>query len=239
MERFSQSFRHARAALALARRVSNTGWQARALNRIGTCLNRSVATDDGTAERSAYEQARELAQASGSAAILASVLNNIAMFELSRGRLQAAEHGLRQALNLARGLGNVRSTLFFLHNLVRVLVAAGDPAPAHGFAVESERLLRDVGEDVLKLELLEVTAGLASSQGDHEVAARLWGYSCQRFVDEGYRRPPEDEAHLARLSAQSREALGAAAFDAAEAAGRALDLETAMDELRSWLARRA
>ena len=227
---------HARAALALARRVGDSEWQAMALNAIATCLHRAAGeADDGDAGLPYLEQARDLAQASGSAATLSAVLNNIAMIDFRRGRLDDAERGLHQALHLARGIGNVRSALIFLHNLVRVGVAAGDHARAHGFAVEAERLLRDVGEDVLKLELLEVTAGLASSQGEHDVAARLWGFACQRYVDEGYRRPDEDEAQLVRLSAQSRQALGDTAFDAAEAAGRALDLEAAMGELKAWL----
>jgi tetratricopeptide (TPR) repeat protein len=229
---------HARAALALARRVENAQWQALALNCIGTCVKRGRdgSTDDNAA-LPYLQQARDLARATGNATTLSMALNNIAVIDFRSGRMDAAESGLRQALNVARGQGNVRSALICLHNLVRVLVAARDHAPARGFAVEAERLLRDVGEDVLKLELLEVTAGLVSNQGDHEVAARLWGYACQRYTDEGYRRPTEDEAHLQRLIAASRLAIGDAAFDAAEAAGRALDLETAMRELRSWLDR--
>jgi Flp pilus assembly protein TadD len=227
---------HAREALALARRLDHAEWQAMALNRVGTCLMR---TGDGAPDDEAclpyLEQARDLAQTSGSAATMSAALNNIATIHFRHGRLQDAERGLRQALNVARGQGNVRSALIFLHNLVRVMVAAGDPAQARGFAVEAEALLRDVGEDVLKLELLEVTAVLASREGHHEVAARFWGYACRRYTDEGYRRPPEDEAQLQRLAAQSRQTLGDAAFDAAEAAGRALDLATAMGELKIWL----
>ncbi len=224
---------HAHAALALARRAGRSDWQAMALNAIAICLDRREGVgDDGLR---LLEQARALARNSGSAATLSAVLNNIAMLDFRRGRLDQAEHGLHQALHLARGLGNVRSALILLHNLVRVCVAAGDPAQALAFAVEAERLLRGVDEDVLKLELLEVTAGLASSRGEHEIAARLWGCASQRFVDEGYRRPVEDEAQLARLTAHSRQAIGDAAFDVAAAGGGALDIDAAMTELRHWL----
>jgi hypothetical protein len=204
-----------------------------ALNAIATCLDRRDGVgDDGLR---LLEQARALARNSGSAATLSAVLNNIAMLDFRRGRLDQAEHGLHQALHLARGLGNIRSALILLHNLVRVCVAAGDPVQALAFAVEAERLLRGVDEDVLKFELLEVTAGLASSRGEHEIAARLWGCASQRFVDEGYRRPVEDEAQLARLTAHSRQAIGDAAFDVAAAGGGALDIDAAMTELRHWL----
>jgi hypothetical protein len=69
----------------------------------------------------------------------------------------------------------------------------------------------------------------------HEIAARFWGASRLRFIDAGYRRPSVDEAQLMRLMAGARHALGNAAFESAEAAGRALELKAAMQELRQWL----
>jgi predicted ATPase/DNA-binding winged helix-turn-helix (wHTH) protein len=226
---------HAREALALALRAGNLEWQAIAHNAIGTCLMRADAEEDSLLH---YQQARALALASGHTATLSSVANNIANIDFRAGRLDDAERGYSQALHLARAQGNVRAVLIFLHNLIRVTVAARKHAEAHDFAAESEELLRDVGEDVLKLELLEVTAGLASILGEHPVAARWWGYAYQRYLDQGYVRPTVDEAQLQRLLAASREAMGAAAFDKAAAVGRALDLAAAMRELRSWLERR-
>ena len=223
---------HARAALALARRAGNLQWQAMALNVVGTCLNRAT---DAAAALEHYEEARRLAQASGDTATLSAVLNNIANMEFARGRLDAAERGFADALQLAQGAGNVRSALIFLNNLIRTTVAARKHAVAHRYAIEAERLLRSVGEDALKLELLEVAAGLASIGGDHASAARWWGFACQRFVDQGYRRPAEDQAALDRASAEARRALGAAAFEQAHATGQALDTATAMSELRTWL----
>lgn len=225
---------HAREALAVARRMGRVEWQAMALCATGNCLNR---TGDEDVALSCYEQARDLAQANGCALPLSSALNNIAAIDFRHGKWAAAEQGFRQALHLARGRGDIRSTLIFLHNLVRVQVAAGRQAGAHACAVEAQALLGEVGEEVLKLELLEVVAGLASMRGEHEVAARFWGHSTQRYVDAGYRRPAEDQAQLDRLSAASRLALGDACFESSESAGRALDLDAAMLELRRWLER--
>ena len=222
----------AQEALAIAERLGNVEWQAMALNGIGTCL----AEEEQAARLRHYEQARDLAQAGGCAVPLASALNNIATIDFALGRLESAERGFRQSLHLSRARGDVRSALFPLHNLIRVLVAAHKAEPAHASCVEAELLLRGIGESILKLELLEVAAGLASIRGEHEVAARLWGASRQRFTDAGYRRPTVDEEQLARLSASTREALGSAAFDRADAAGRALDPEAAMLALRQWLA---
>jgi predicted ATPase/DNA-binding winged helix-turn-helix (wHTH) protein len=223
---------YARSALALAGRARDAGWQAKAHGAIGVCLSRD---DEEAPARAHYLMARDLAQASGDAATLAAAVNNLATLDFRRGEHASAERGFRQALHLARAQGNVRSALIFLHNLVRILVASGDERGARDCALEAERLLRDVGEDVLKLELLEVSAGIASMRGEHEVAARWWGCACQRFVDEGYRRPPEDELQMARLMTMSRAALGDAAFDRIEAGGRALPPEALIGELRAWL----
>ena len=183
-----------------------------------------------------YEQARDLAQASGNAVPLASTLNNIATIEFALGRLESAEQGFRQSLHLSRG---ARRRPLGVDLPAQPGPRAGGRAQARGCArlrVEAEALLRGIGESVLKLELLEVAAGLASIRGEHEVAARFWGASRQRFIDAGYRRPTEDQEQLERLSAMHAQALGDAAFDRAEAAGRALDPDAAMLELRQWLA---
>jgi predicted ATPase/DNA-binding winged helix-turn-helix (wHTH) protein len=223
---------HARAALVAARHLGAVEWQAMALNGIGACL---TTQGDEEAGLRYYEQARDLARANHCAVPLASALNNIATSDFRHGRLQSAQRGLRDALHLERAAGDIRSTSMTLHNLIRALVAGRQHEEAHASAVEAELLLRGVGEDALKLELLEVVAGLASSRGEHRVAARLWGATRQRFTDAGYRRPVEDEAQLERLAAQSRQALGDAAFEQHESAGRALDVDMAMSEMRAWL----
>ena len=226
---------HVQEALAIARRLGNVEWQAIALCAIGSCHTRG---GEEAIALAYYEQARDLAQANGCALPLSSALNNIAAIDFRQGRFESAEQGFRQALHLARGRGDVRSTLIFLHNLVRVQVAAGRNAGAHACAVESYALLRGVGEEVLKLELLEVSAGLASVRGEHEAAARFWGACLKRYVDAGYGRPVEDQAQIDQLSGASRQALGDACFESSEAAGRALSLDAAMLELGGWLEQR-
>ena len=182
-----------------------------------------------------YEQARDLAQAANSPAALCSALNNIATIEFGQGKLDSAEHGFLQSLRIARARGDIRTTMIVLENLIRVLVAARKDRDAQACTLKFGSLLGAGEEDVHKLALLEVVAGLASSRGEHEIAARFWGATRQRFEDAGYRRPPEDERHLERLSTASRRALARSLFDRAEAAGRALDLDTAVQQLMQWL----
>ena len=223
---------HARAAFEVAHRLGVLEWQAMSLNGLAACLDRSGAED---AALQHFRQAQDLARASGDATVLSYILNNMAGIEFGQGKLESAEQGYRQSLHLARGRGDILGTLITLHNLVRVLVAAGKLDDAGGFAMEAEALLRGMGDSVMRLDLLEVAAGLASSRGEHQIAARFWGASGSRLVDAGYSRPSADQLQLEQLSALTRQALGQAAFEGGEAAGRALDLDVAMRELRQWL----
>jgi predicted ATPase/DNA-binding winged helix-turn-helix (wHTH) protein len=223
---------HARRALAIAQRLRSDHRQAMSLTAVAGCLDRS---GQEAAALHHYQQAQAFARASGNATVLSYILNNVAGIEFAQGQLESAEQGFRQSLHLSRAQGDIHGTLIVLGNLVRVLVAAGRHEDARVHAIEAEALLRGMGESVMRLELLEVVAGLASSRGEHAVAARFWGATRWRFSDAGYSRPAADQAQLDRLSARSRQALGDVAFDHAEAAGRALELGAAMSELRQWL----
>jgi hypothetical protein len=66
-------------------------------------------------------------------------------------------------------------------------------------------------------------------------AARLFGAAEAQLAQTGLHRDPADEAFLAPLIQQARDALGAEAFDLAATSGRALGYEDAIAEARSWL----
>jgi len=223
---------HGRAALAMARRQRATERQAKALTAIGSALQMQ---GDAVAARQHETKALQLAEASGNVEYMATLSNNLAETERARGELARAERGYLKALKLGRAQGNLLLAAIVLHNLVRLYVAAGRHDDARAYAAESEHLLRGLGEQVLKLELLKVCAGLAASLGEPALAARWWGASQPRFIAAGYRDPQIDEAQMAELLGQARTVLGEADYDAAEAAGRTLDLGAAMDELRQWL----
>ncbi len=227
---------HARAALAMARRHASAEWQIKALAAIASALSTLGEADAALPHD---REALQLAEASGDAEYVATLSNNIAEIERARGELESAERGYRKALSLSRAQGNFLLTAIVLHNLVRLLVAAGRLEDARACAVESEQLLRGIGEKVLKVELLKVVACLTGSRGEHALAARFWGAGQPRFTDAGYRDPRVDEEQMARQMAEARRALGDAAFEAAEAAGRTLDLDAAMLELKLWLSQRA
>lgn len=230
------SLAHARTALAMARRHASAEWQMKALAAIASALSTLGESD---AALPYDREALELAEASGNAEYVATLSNNIAEIERGCDELESAERGYRKALSLGRAQGNFLLTAIVLHNLARVMLTAGRHDEAHAYAVESEHLLRSIGEKVLKFELLKVVAGLAVARGDHALAARFWGASQPRFINAGYRDPKIDETQYAQQMAEARRALGDAAFEAAEAAGRTLDLDSAMLELRHWLSQGA
>jgi len=82
---------------------------------------------------------------------------------------------------------------------------------------------------------LDVVAALAAASASHAAAARFHGATVTRLRESGFCHDPADEAFITGWMARSREALGAAAFDAAEAEGEALNYEEAMAEMERWL----
>ena len=83
--------------------------------------------------------------------------------------------------------------------------------------------------------VFEVSAGLAASREEWANAARFFGTAEAQAEETGLRRDPTDEAFLAPLVARARDALGAQAFAAAEAAGAANSYDSAQIEVRAWL----
>jgi non-specific serine/threonine protein kinase len=79
-------------------------------------------------------------------------------------------------------------------------------------------------------------AGVATSLGRPERAARLLGAAAAAFEAIGFRVPRHWEGRVVRLEAAARAALGDEAFAAAWAAGRALPLEAAVAEADAVLA---
>jgi hypothetical protein len=83
--------------------------------------------------------------------------------------------------------------------------------------------------------ILEFCTGLASLRTDWPLAARFYGAAETHQEHSGYRREPPDEEFLAQVTAKTQAALGAPAFDAGVAAGRAMGYEAALLEACKWL----
>jgi len=231
--RYDEALSYAQQSLATARRIGAPRPIVLALDELGSALNTVGRVDEALQHQ---EQALELARDLGDARLISALLNNIAESRRSAGQLDVAERCYRESLELSRTHGGRLGIVVVLNNLIRVLVARGSADQARRFAIECLPLVRD---EKVGVDLLEATVGLASCLGAHEMAARFRGVADQKLREWGYQHQPVDVEHTAPLIAASRRALGDAAFEAAEAAGRALDFEVAMLELRHWLERDA
>lgn len=231
--RYDESLDLARAALAVARRIGAPQPLAQALDEVGSALNTQGRIDEAL---QCHEEALALARQLGDARSMSRLLNGLAESRRSAGQLDEAENHYREALAVAREQGGRLGIVVTLNNLIRVQVAKGRPELARPLALECLPLVR--GQKV-GVDLLEASVGLAACLVEHETAARFWGAADQTLKAWGYRHQPVDIEHTAPLIASSRRALGDATFEAAEAAGRALDFDAAMLELEHWLERAA
>lgn len=229
--RYDEALCFAQQALAAARQLGAPHAVAWALNAVGSAL--AVLGHDGPSLQ-AKAEALDIARRLGDGVLLFSLLNNIGSVEHRAGRLEAAQRCYAEGLEWARRHAGRVGNVVVRDNLIRVLVARGELQQARQLAIECLPLARN---EKVSVDLLEATVGLASRRGDHALAARFWGAADAQFEAWGYRHEPGELEHVEPLLAASRRALGDAAFDAAEAAGRALDFAQAMRELQQWLER--
>jgi len=190
---------------------------------------------DNAAARGYAEEALALARKEGDKREVAGALNTLAQFHRAEGALDPAEPLYEQVLAIAREIGDKESIAIALLNLAMVSIGREAVDRARHMLLEVLAIALETGSKPVAQSVLEVSAGLASATGDHDRAARLYGVAEEQNTLTGMHRDPADEAFLAPLVARSREALGAAAFTAAERTGRALAYKNALPEARAWL----
>ena len=110
-----------------------------------------------------------------------------------------------------------------------VSIGRGSADRAREMLLEVLAIADEIGSKPAGQSLLEVAAGLAASRDGVGTAPRASSARRRRRrARRGFIATRPTRHFLAPLIAQAREALGAAAFAAAEAAGRALTYEVAM-----------
>jgi tetratricopeptide (TPR) repeat protein len=190
---------------------------------------------DADAARRHLEEALDLVRATGDRHDLAAALNAMAQLHRTQNELDAAIPLYEQVLVLAREAGDRETTAIALLNLAMASIGhdAEDRVPA--MLLEVLDIAADIGSKPAAQSVVEVSAGLSASRGDFARAATLFGVAEANAARTGLHRDPADEAFLAPLMAQAREALGAERFSTAERAGRALGDAEALDEVRACL----
>jgi tetratricopeptide (TPR) repeat protein len=232
MGRYDETLTYGEQSLAMARRIEHAEQITMGLGLVATGLHSVGNTSEALL---LYEEASELARKIGNSYWLSSLLNGLAEVHRGTGNLSVAERYYEESISCSRQRGDARRTAVSLGNLARLLIVAGELERARATLIESRALAETAGLKGLGEHLLEISAGLASALGDPGTAARLHGAALARMHDDGTRREPVDEAFVAPLMARSREALGATAFDCAEAAGQLLSFEASMAEVNQWL----
>lgn len=233
MGRYAEAQAFLQDSLAIARELGSKARIAAVLQPLGLA---ALGQGDVEAASAYLEEAATLARGQGNQREIAAAVTLLAMLRRSKGRLEEADALYREAISLARELGDQESVAIGLLNLAICAIARGNGAAARALLLDAHELGQSAGSRPVGQSIIDIAAGLAASLHDYERAARLYGVAEEQARKTGLRRDAADEAFLAPLIAEARARLQEAAFRQAEAAGRALSYEDALDETRAWLA---
>jgi predicted ATPase len=219
-------------SLAIAREIGDKKRLAAVLQPLGMA---SLGRGNPAAARAYLEEALALAGEHGNKRELAAACNALAQLHRMQGALDTAEPLYEQVVALARELGDRESIAIGLLNLAMVAIGRESGDRARAILRDVLAIGEEIGSKPVGQSVLEVATGLGALRGEWERAARFFGAAEAQTARTGLQRDPADEAFVAPWIAKARATLGAAAFVAAEAAGRVLSYENAMAEARTWL----
>jgi predicted ATPase/DNA-binding winged helix-turn-helix (wHTH) protein len=231
--RYDESLAYGERCLAMARRLNNAALIADGLTAAAVALH---AKADAAQALERYSEASQIARFTNDGRRLACALNGLAEVHRGAGNFATSEALYEEAVKLAQADDDDRARAVHLSNLAGLLVAAEKLERARTVLSECIAVGRAIGYRGVRDWALDVVAALASSLGNHPVAARFHGVALAERQKAGSRREPVDQALIEPRIAVSRATMGDVAFDAAEAAGMALSYETAVAEADAWLA---
>ena len=230
--RYAEAQSHLLESLAIAR---DAGDERRVAAGLQPLAMAAVKQGDRGAAQEYLEEALALLQKLGDKHQLASTLNGLAQLHRLNGDLDRAEPLYQQVLEIGGDLGDQEIAAIGLLNLAMVAIGRGSTDQTRQMLLEALGIGEDTGSRPVGQSVLEVASGLASLTRDWVRAAQFYGMAEAQAEVTGNRRDAADDAFLTPQVALAREALGAAAFATAEAAGRALMYEEATAAARAWL----
>ena len=190
---------------------------------------------DQVAAEELYAAAIVAGRASGDAVALSDALLRHGGLDILRGRFDAAQSLLEEALELSQALGYRNYTTTINRQLAELALARGDLDVAGARVRSSLEMARASSNGTDGLRPLQLAARLAVASGSHRHAVRILaavaGWLDQHAAQPGttlwarWTLPGDDEALTA-----ARAALGESAFQAAWAEGLLLSLDDALDE---------
>jgi predicted ATPase/DNA-binding winged helix-turn-helix (wHTH) protein len=230
--RYDDALAYGQRCLAMARRLQHAALIADGLTIAAVALH---AMGDEAQALARYSEASEIARSINDGRRLSCALNGVAEVHRGAGNFVAAEALYEESIELSRADHDDRARAVHLSNLASLLVTAEKLEQARTVLAECMAVARTIGYKGVPDCSLDVVAALASSLGNHPLAARFHGAALERMHKAGSRREPVDEALVAPRIALSRAFMGAAAFDGAEAEGIALSYEASVAEADDWL----
>ncbi len=219
--------------LAIARELADPVAICQGLRALGVYVG---ARGDHDAARRMFEEALTLARANPDRRFLAQSLESMAELLRRVGELDRAEEHYLEAVSLHRGLGHRVPCALHLLNLAALNVKRGTGALAVPFVIEALEIATELDLKSACQYALDVCAGLAALRGEWAVAARFYGATEVSRVRLGVVRDAMDDAYLLPLMAATRDGLDPDAYATAEATGRELGPDAALDRARTWLA---
>ena len=190
---------------------------------------------DQADSRSLLERSLALARRLGDQREIADSSFNLAIAHHAMGAHDIAWQLYEVCLATDRAHGHRANEAAVLNNLGQLAIARGDLGQARSMIRESLLANRESGDRRRLGFNLSVLAGLVAAEGEPERAIRLDAAGRAALETIGARLAPAMRARYDEHLAPAREALGANGVAVAEAAGRAMSLDQAVDEALAWL----
>jgi predicted ATPase/class 3 adenylate cyclase len=210
----------------LARELGDQTGIADALIGLGLVTMRRGDSDAATA---LFEEGLELSRKLENKWFMAGALAQMGAVTRYKGDYAKAVALCEESLAIFRTLGGQRWIAYALRLTGHAVRLQGDLEQAAGLYRESLALFGETGDKWVATECIEGLALIASAQGKHERAARLFGAAEAARETFGITMPRPEAGDQEHFWAAIRERTEGTTFAAAWAEGRAMTLEQAID----------
>ncbi len=175
------------------------------------------------------------ARAAGEMRPLTSALTYLGEILRSEGDLEGALRVYDELLPLARRRGSLQALSIGFGNLSMIHAGLGSLDAARTTLRASAENAAATGSKRIQVSAIDCVASIAVLSGDPRTGARLYGASELEHERAGATREPADARFHGPIRARAEAELGAEAFAAAYAEGRALGMEPAFAEALAWV----
>jgi non-specific serine/threonine protein kinase len=214
-------------ALALAREIGDRKTEANMLNNLAAS---DIERGDYDQASARFEASLALARSIDEPELMINPLTNLGLVTWLRGEAAAATQRFAEALALAREHGLPRFVPTILRGFGSATLDLGDVTQAVALFQESLEQGRAHGNLPDAVDALEGLGRVSAVTGQTRQAARLFGAAAALRAEFAMPHTPIDAAFVAPVLASLQETLGAEAYAAAWADGRALSQQEAIEE---------